>query len=99
MTLRSIIRKFAINDLCPNVFSRGECRVFDLIEDYSVNDIIVLIVALLFIVISVGLYVVVAAMAKKRNRNVIAWVILSIFLSPLLTIIILLVVGMDDDLK
>lgn len=76
---------------------RSECRGFDLIEDYSVNDIIVLIVALLFIVISVGLYVVVAAMAKKRNRNVIAWVILSIFLSPLLTIIILPAVGMDDD--
>lgn len=43
--------------------------------------------------IYIGLYVLVAIMAKKRKRNVALWVIISLFATPLLTIIILLFVG------
>ena len=66
----------------------------------SKNDslyMIIAIVAVLFVIgISVGLYVLVAVMAKNRNRSVILWVLLSIVASPLLIIIILLVVGDDN---
>lgn len=51
------------------------------------------IIALLFISITIGLYVLVAVMAQKRNRNVVVWVLLSLFATPLLMIITLLVIG------
>ena len=51
------------------------------------------ILALLFISITIGLYVLVAVMAQKRNRNVVVWVLLSLFVTPLLTIFTLLVIG------
>ena len=51
------------------------------------------IIALLFISITIGLYVLVAVMAQKRNRNVVVWVLLSLFVTPLLTIFTLLVIG------
>ena len=58
---------------------------------------IIAIVAVLFVIgLSVGLYVLVAVMAKNRNRNVVLWVLLSIVASPLLIIIILFVVGEDN---
>ena len=44
----------------------------------------------------VGLYVIVAVMAKKRNRSVILWLLLSLIATPFLVIIILLCVGKDD---
>ena len=66
----------------------------------SKNDgwyMIIAIIAVLFIIgISVGLYVLVAVMAKSRNRSIVLWVLLSIVASPLLIIIILLVVGDDN---
>lgn len=46
--------------------------------------------------IVVGVYVLVAVMAKHRNRSVIGWLIVSLFLSPVLTIIILFFVGKAD---
>ena len=52
---------------------------------------------LLFIGLYVGLYVLVAVMAKKRNRNVVLWVLLSLFATPLLMIIILLAIGKEAD--
>ncbi|MBP5536547.1 MAG: hypothetical protein J6X62_07135 [Bacteroidales bacterium] len=58
--------------------------------------ILVIIVILIFIGVCVGLYVIVAVMAKKRNRNVAAWVLLSLIATPLLMIIILLVIGKDN---
>jgi hypothetical protein len=58
---------------------------------------IITIVVILCIGISIGLYVLVAIMAKKRHRNVILWVLLSVFVSPIITIIILLVVGEDKS--
>ena len=62
----------------------------------SIYIIIVISVVLFVIGLSVGLYVLVAVMAKSRNRSVVLWVLLSIIASPLLIIIILLVVGEDN---
>lgn len=55
--------------------------------------ILAIVSILIFISVSVGLYILVAVMAKKRNRNVVAWVLLSLIATPLLMIIILLCVG------
>lgn len=51
----------------------------------------------LAITVSIILYVLVAVMAKKRNRSVIGWVLLSLLATPVITIIILLVIGKDED--
>ena len=58
--------------------------------------LIAVIAGILIVAAIVGLYALVAIMAKKRNRNVVLWVLLSMFASPLLIIIILLAVGEDD---
>lgn len=56
------------------------------------------LIAFIFIIgISVGLYVLVAVMAQKRNRNVVIWVLLSLIATPLLMIIILLCIGKDKN--
>lgn len=55
--------------------------------------ILTLVGILIFISISVGLYILVAIMAQKRNRSVVAWVLLSLIATPLLMIIILLCIG------
>lgn len=87
----------------------AELEEIDDADDYSIYDndddlskigplyMIIAIVAVLFIIgLSVGLYVLVAVMAKNRNRSIVLWVLLSIVASPLLIIIILLVVGDDN---
>ena len=56
-----------------------------------------IIICLIAIGISVGLYVLVAVMAKKRNRNVVLWVLLSLIGTPLIIIVILLCIGNADD--
>lgn len=56
-----------------------------------------IIASLLFISITIGLYVLVAVMAQKRNRNVVVWVLLSLFVTPLLTIFTLLVIGENKN--
>lgn len=58
---------------------------------------VLFIFLLIFLGIYVGLYVLVAVMAKKRNRNVVLWVLLSLVATPLLMIIILLAIGKEDD--
>lgn len=59
--------------------------------------IIIAIVAAIFVIgISIGLYVLVALMAQKRNRSVVLWVMLSLFATPVIIIIILLFVGKSD---
>lgn len=56
------------------------------------------IVAILMILgIYIGLYVLIAVMAQKRNRSAIGWLLLSFFLTPLLVIIILLCIGKTND--
>ncbi len=70
-------------------------------ERSSGNDglyVIIAIVGLLFFIgITIGLYVLVAVMAQKRNRSVVVWVLLSLLATPLLMIIILLVIGKNDN--
>ena len=60
-------------------------------------DIIAIVGVLFVIGITVGLYVLVAVMAQKRNRSVVVWVLLSLFATPLLMIIILLIIGKNED--
>ena len=80
---------------------------YDVIGSYNENDrfdnyiaiYLVILVAgiLLMLGVAIGMYVLVAVLAKKRNRNVALWVLLSVIASPLPIIIILLVIG--DDRK
>lgn len=58
--------------------------------------IISIILFIVFISICVGIYVLVAIMAKKRKRNAALWVVLSMVASPFLIIIILLCIGTED---
>ena len=58
---------------------------------------IMLLALLVGFVIWIALYVVVAMMAKMRNRNVALWVLVSILSTPLLAVIILLCVGKSYD--
>lgn len=60
--------------------------------------VIIAIVGILFLIgITIGLYVLVAVMAQKRNRNVVIWILLSLLATPLLMIIILLCIGKDEN--
>lgn len=60
--------------------------------------LIIVIVGILFLIgITIGLYVLVAVMAQKRNRSVVVWVLLSLFATPLLMIIILLAIGKNEN--
>lgn len=60
--------------------------------------VIIAIVSILFFIgITIGLYVLVAVMAQKRNRNVVIWILLSLLATPLLMIIILLCIGKDEN--
>lgn len=60
--------------------------------------VIIAIVGLLFVIgITVGLYVLVAVMAQKRNRSVVVWILLSLLATPLLMIIILLAIGKNEN--
>lgn len=58
-----------------------------------------IIIALLAIGIHVGLYVLVAFMAQKRNRSVVGWIFLSLIATPVLMAIILLVIGDNRDCR
>lgn len=69
-------------------------------SDYSTrthNDaifpIIVLIAVVILLGIYVGMYVLVAVMAQRRNRNPVIWLLLSFIATPLLICIILLAIG------
>lgn len=60
-------------------------------------SIILCILLLFFIGICAGLYVLVAVMAKNRNRNVVVWILLSLIATPFLMIIILWAIGKDNN--
>lgn len=53
----------------------------------------ILLIIIIVISASIGFYILVAIMAKKRNRNVAVWVLLSIFATPVLMAVILLCIG------
>lgn len=60
--------------------------------------VIIGIIGILFAIgITIGLYVLVAVMAQKRNRNVVTWILLSLLATPLLMVIILLCIGKDES--
>lgn len=69
----------------PDTFATSEIAI-----------IIALIVGIFVLGIYVGMYVLVAVMANKRHRNAALWVLVSLFATPLLTIIILLCIGEDN---
>lgn len=55
------------------------------------------LIVLFVIAISVGLYVLVAVMAQRRNRSVVAWILISLIATPLLSIVLLLFIGKDRN--
>lgn len=64
-------------------------------------NVTVVILLAIFAVITiltlvVGLYVLVAVLAKNRHREVVPWLLLSFIASPILVIIILLCIGDDE---
>lgn len=79
-----------------SIYDNDDDSRYSLSKNDSLYMIIGIVVVLFVIGLSVGLYVLVAVMAKSRNRSVVLWVLLSIIASPLLIIIILLVVGDDN---
>lgn len=76
-------------------YSNRRTETSDFGEGYYI--ILAILALLLFIGISVGLYVLVAVMAKDRKRSVVVWLLLSLLATPLLMIIILLVVGKNEN--
>lgn len=51
---------------------------------------------LLLLGVWIGMYILVALMAKKRNRSEVLWVLVSLLATPILCIIILLCIGSSD---
>ena len=72
-----------------------------LLDDPSAIELLVII--LLFILVLVAAYVIrihiAYRMAKNRHRDPLGWVLLSFFFSPLLTWIILLIVGDETPVE
>ena len=50
-------------------------------------------IILTIIAITIGIYVLVGVLAKRRNRSVLLWILLGLTTTPLLAIIILLCIG------
>ena len=69
-------------------------NMFD--NDESVYILAAIAVIVLVLGIWIGVYVLVAVMANRRNRSAVLWLILSFIATPLLVIIILLCVGKAD---
>lgn len=70
----------------------------DLDEGHTGLYVILSIVMILFAIgFCIGLYVLVAYMAKKRNRSQVLWVIVALLTTPLIAIIILLCIGTSYD--
>lgn len=63
---------------------------------FETITILVILAVLAGIAVTIGLYVLVAVMAKDRHREVAIWLLLSIVASPILIIIILLCIGDDE---
>ena len=74
--------------------SVGIDEEFGVAAGYSMAAIAFAIVLVLFVIgITIGMYVLVAVMAQKRNRSAVIWLLLSFIATPLLIIIILLCIG------
>lgn len=57
------------------------------------TPIVLIIIALLCFSVYVGMYVLVAVMAQRRNRNPVIWLLLSFVATPVLICIILFMIG------
>ena len=69
----------------------------ELFDDDETVYILVAIALVIFVLgIWIGVYVLVAVMANRRNRSAALWLLLSFIATPLLVIIILLCVGKAD---
>lgn len=69
----------------------------ELFDDDETVYILAAIALVIFVLgIWIGVYVLVAIMANRRNRNAALWLLLSFIATPLLVIIILLCVGKAD---
>lgn len=91
----NVEEKIAGESIDDNPFSTYE---YDRSSGNEGLYIIIFIVGILFVIgITVGLYVLVAVMAKRRNRSVVVWVLLSLLATPLLMVIILLAIGKNED--
>ena len=62
---------------------------------YILSSLFIFIIVCLGVYI--GLYVLVAVISQRNKRNVVIWLLLSLVLSPLLTLIILLFIGKDNN--
>lgn len=66
-------------------------------QQHGISDIVMCIGILFAITFVIGMYVLVAQMARNRGRNAAVWVALSLFLSPLLVMFILLIAGKSNN--
>lgn len=94
--------KFELKDYNQKVNkSTSKGHSADLDDDYDVSygkfAIIAIVISLLALSFTIGLYVLVVVMAQQRNRNPVIWVVVSLFTTPILAIIILLCLGKSYD--
>lgn len=89
------VEEEAVESIDDNTFSTYD---YDRSSGNEGLFMIAFILGLLFVIgITVGLYVLVAVMAQKRNRSVVVWVLLSLLATPLLMIVILLAIGKNEN--
>lgn len=68
------------------------------LDNDDIGFFVVLSIIVFFVIgLYIGLYVLVAVMAKQRDRSQVLWVIVSLFTTPILVIIILLCIGKSCD--
>ena len=79
------------------------------LKDYNVEDKEYYYAAILYLILTslpiliticiiIGLFAIVAVMARKRRRSILLWLLISFIASPILAIIILLVIGESENL-
>ena len=89
------VEEEAVESIDDNTFSTYD---YDRSSGNEGLFMIAFIIGILFVIgITVGLYVLVAVMAQKRNRSVVVWVLLSLLATPLLMIVILLAIGKNEN--
>ena len=89
--MKKVLSTFVLAVMAMATYAAGYGETYSLM--YS---ILVCVCAIIAFAAAIGLYVLVAVMAKNRNRNVALWVLLSLVGSPILIAIILLIVGNSD---
>lgn len=65
-------------------------------KGFATGEIVILLTVFGVLGIFIGMYVLVAVMAKKLNRNPVLWLLLSFIATPFLICIILLAIGRED---